>query len=71
MRTAAPAVNGKSVAGIVGFVTAIQISIFNIGRAADDDFGVISTAICIAAVNVALYRTAADVNGVIISSAGG
>ena len=44
-RTAAPAVNGKGIASVVATLTAIQISIFNIGRAADDDFIAISTAV--------------------------
>ena len=41
-----PAINGKGITGVVAitFITAIQISIFNIGRTADDDFVVISTA---------------------------
>ena len=43
-RIAASAVNGKGIAGIGAFITAIQISIFNIGITADDDFIVISTA---------------------------
>lgn len=39
-----PAVNGKGITGIGVFITAIQISICNIGRTADNDFIVICTA---------------------------
>lgn len=72
MRTSAPAVNGKGITGIGVFITAIQISICNIGRTADNDFIVIRTAAgWPAAVNinrllVCAYRTAADVNSVVV-----
>lgn len=78
LRTAAPAINGKGIAGSVGWVTAIpiQISICNIGRTADNDFVVISNAtmVYIAAVNInyiicLTYNAAADVNSVIIGLA--
>lgn len=69
--TAAPAVNGKSIASVVATITAIQTGIFNIGRIADNDFVVICYALrYIAAVNITWYRAAADINSVIICFTG-
>ena len=73
LRTVAPAINDKGIACVVAitFITAIQFSICNIGRIADVNGVVISTAACIAAVNVAFNSTAADVNCVVICTAAG